>query len=91
MPTTNDAQRQPKLVTLQQYQTVMMQLGANNPVGRVAIRISSSINQWRNTKTQIFKFAPADARYPKASGLCNGCGDAGKLNATAITYRPGKS
>ncbi len=89
MPATNDAQKQSKLVTLQQYQTVMMQLGANNPVGRVAIRISSSINQWRNTNSDIQVRAGDVLFIPKRPDFVMVAGQV--FNATAITYRPGKS
>jgi polysaccharide export outer membrane protein len=89
MPDANDAQRQAKLVTLQQYQTVLMQLSANDPVGRVSIRISSSINQWRNTPADLQIRAGDTLIIPKKPDFVMVTGQV--YSPTAVSFRPGRS
>ena len=89
MPEANDGQRQAKLVTLQQYQAVLMQLSANNPVGRVSIRISSSINQWRNAPADIQVRAGDTLIIPKKPDFVMVTGQV--YNQTAVSFRPGRS
>ena len=76
-------------MTLQQYQTTLLQLSSNPPPGRVAIRITANIDHWKNTSADIevrtgdVLVIPKKPSYVMVSGQV--------FNPTAISYRPGKS
>jgi protein involved in polysaccharide export with SLBB domain len=88
-PSTTPQQQQARELTLQQYQTTLNQLTANPPVGRVAIRISSNIDRWKNTQADVevrggdVLVVPKKPSYVMVSGQV--------FNPTAVSYRPGKS
>jgi protein involved in polysaccharide export with SLBB domain len=76
-------------MAIQQWQSSIDQLSANPPVGRVAIRISSDINRWKNTPADI-EVRPGDTLIiPKKPGYVMVSGQA--YNPTAIAFRPGRS
>jgi protein involved in polysaccharide export with SLBB domain len=89
LPETDPKQKQAKEMALQQYQTTLTQLGSNAPVGRVAIRISSDINRWKNTSADVEVRAGDTLVIPKRPGFVMVAGQV--FNPTAVTYRPGKS
>ena len=76
-------------MTLQQYQTTLIQLTSNPPLGRVAIRISSNIDHWKNTSADIEVRAGDVLVIPKKPSYVMVSGQV--FNPTAISYRPGKS
>ncbi len=76
-------------MTLQQYQTTLNQLTANPPAGRVAIRISSNIDRWKNTSADVEVRAGDVLVIPKKPSYVMVSGQV--FNPTAISYRPGKS
>ena len=86
--TTAD-QKKAKELTLQQYQTTLAQLTANPPAGRVAIRISSNIDRWRNTSSDVEVRAGDVLVVPKRPSYVMVSGQV--FNPTAISYRPGKN
>jgi protein involved in polysaccharide export with SLBB domain len=89
LPEGTDQQKQAKYVTLQQYQTALTQLSASSPVGRVAIRISSSAKDWRNSPSDIVVHAGDVLVIPKRPDVVMVIGQV--FNPTAVSYRPGKS
>jgi len=88
-PSTTPQQQQAREMTLQQYQTTLLQLSSNPPVGRVSIRISSNIDRWKNTPADVevrsgdILVVPKKPSYVMVSGQV--------FNPTAVSYRPGKS
>jgi protein involved in polysaccharide export with SLBB domain len=89
MPENDPKQKQAKETALQQYQTTLQQLTANPPIGRVAMRISSDINRWRNTSVDMEARAGDSLIIPKKPSYVLVQGQV--FNPTAIAYRPGKS
>jgi protein involved in polysaccharide export with SLBB domain len=89
LPEADPKQKQAKEMALQQYQTTLTQLGSNPPVGRVAIRISSDINRWKNTSADVEVRAGDTLVIPKRPSFVMVSGQV--FNPTAVTYRPGKS
>jgi hypothetical protein len=89
LPDTEPKQKQAKEAALAQYQTTLTELGANPPVGRVDIRISSNINHWKNTSADIEVRAGDTLVIPKRPDFVMVTGQV--FNPTAVSYRPGKS
>jgi protein involved in polysaccharide export with SLBB domain len=88
-PAGTPQQQQAREMLLQQYQTTLNQLGANPPVGRIAIRVSSKIDHWKNTPADIETRAGDVLTIPKKPSYVLVTGQV--FNPTAISYRPGKS
>jgi polysaccharide export outer membrane protein len=89
LPDTDDKKKQAKEMALQQYQTTLTQLSSNPPVGRVAIRISSNINHWKNSEADVEVRAGDMLVIPKRPSYVMISGQV--FNPTAVSYRPGKS
>jgi len=89
LPDTDDKKKQAKEMALQQYQTTLTQLSSNPPVGRVAIRISSDINHWKNSAADVEVRAGDTLVIPKKPSYVMISGQV--FNPTAVSYRPGKS
>src|SRR5713226_7753646 len=89
LPDTDDKKKQAKEMALQQYQTTLTQLSSNPPVGRVAIRISSNINHWKNSAADVEVRAGDMLVIPKRPSYVMISGQV--FNPTAVSYRPGKS
>ena len=89
LPDASDAQKARKYVTLQQYQMVLTQLSASSPVGRVAIRISDSMKEWKSSSADIVVRAGDVLVVPKRPDFVMVSGQV--FNPTAVSYRPGKS
>jgi polysaccharide export outer membrane protein len=89
LPETTPAQKQAKEMALGQYQTTLMQLNTNPPVGRVTIRISSHIERWKNTTADIDVRAGDTLFIPKRPDYVIVTGEV--FNPAAVSYRPGKS
>lgn len=89
MPDTTPAQKQAKEMALGQYETTLMQLTTNAPVGRIPIRISSHIERWRNKSADIQARAGDTLIIPKRPDYVMVTGQV--FNPTAVAYRPGKS
>jgi len=89
LPTTDPKDKKTREAALAQYQTTLTQLSANPPVGRVNIRISSNIKQWKNTPADIEVRAGDTIVIPKRPGEVMVTGQV--FNPTAVSYRPGKS
>jgi polysaccharide biosynthesis/export protein len=89
LPDTDPSKKQAKEAALAQYQTTLTELGANPPMGRVTIRISSNINRWRNTPADIEVRAGDTLVIPKRPDFVMVTGQV--FNPTAVSYRPGKS
>ena len=89
LPDTDQKQKQAKEMALQQYQTTLTQLSSNPPVGRVAIRISSDINRWKNSAADVEVRAGDTLVVPKRPSFVMVSGQV--FNPTAVSYRPGKS
>jgi polysaccharide export outer membrane protein len=89
LPDTDQKQKQAKEMALQQYQTTLTQLSSNPPVGRVAIRVSSDINHWKNSPADVEVRAGDTLVVPKRPSFVMVSGQV--FNPTAVSYRPGKS
>ena len=89
VPEVDPKEKQAKEMAIQQYQTTLQQLVSNPPVGRVAIRISSNINHWKNTSYDIEVRAGDTLLIPKTPSYVMVTGSV--FNPTAVSYRPSKS
>jgi len=89
LPDSDPRQKQAKEAALAQYQTTLTELGANPPMGRVTIRISTNIDRWRNTPADIEVRAGDTLVIPKRPDFVMVTGQV--FNPTAVSYRPGKS
>ncbi|MGH9714434.1 MAG: SLBB domain-containing protein [Candidatus Acidiferrales bacterium] len=89
MPETDARQKQAKEAALQQYQTTLAQLTSNPPLGRVAVRISSQPDHWKNTPADIEVRAGDSLVIPKRPSYVMVSGQV--FNPTAVSYRPGRS
>src|SRR4029077_15529991 len=89
LPETDQKQKQAKEMALRQYQTTLNQLTSNPPVGRVAIRISSNIDHWKNSSADVEVRAGDTLVIPKQPSFVMVSGQV--FNPTAVSYRPGKS
>jgi protein involved in polysaccharide export with SLBB domain len=78
-----------KEAAYQQWESTVQSLEHNPPVGRLAIRISSDIHHWENTPADIEVRAGDVLTIPKKLNYVMVTGQV--YNATAISYRPGKS
>ncbi len=89
MPDTTPAQKQAKEMALGQYETTLMQLTTNAPVGRIPLRISSHVERWKNKSADIQARAGDTLIIPKRPDFVMVTGQV--FNPTAVTYRRGKS
>ena len=89
LPETDAQQRQSKLLAVQQWQSSIEQLNENLPTGRVAIRISSDVNRWKNTVADLEVRSGDVLIIPKKAGYVMVTGQV--FNPTAVSFRPGRS
>jgi protein involved in polysaccharide export with SLBB domain len=89
MPEVDPNQKQAKEMAIQQYRTTLQQLIANPPVGRLAIRISTHLDHWKNTAYDIEVRAGDTLVIPKTPSYVMIKGQV--FNPTAVSYRPSKS
>ncbi len=89
LPETDAKQKQAKEMAIEQWQTTLDQLVSTPPAGRVTIRISSNIKRWKNTADDIEVRAGDTLVIPKRPSFVMVSGQV--FNATAVSYRPGKS
>jgi len=89
LPDGDPRQKQAKEMALQQYQATLTELSSNAPTGRVAIRISSDIDRWKNTAADIEVRAGDTLVIPKKPSHVMVTGQV--FNPTAVSYRPGRS
>jgi polysaccharide biosynthesis/export protein len=89
LPDTTPAQKQAKEMALGQYETTLLELSTNAPVGRVPIRISSRIDRWKNGVADIDVRAGDTLFIPKRPDFVMVTGQV--FNPTAVSYRPGRS
>jgi polysaccharide biosynthesis/export protein len=89
LPETDPDKKRAKDLALQQWQTTLEQLSSNPPSGRVAIRISSDINKWKNSVVDVEVRAGDSIEIPKKPSYVMVTGQV--FNPTAVSYRPRKS
>jgi polysaccharide export outer membrane protein len=89
LPDTDPDKKKAKDLALAQWQTTLEQLSATPPLGRVAIRISPEINQWKNTASDVEVRTGDTLVVPKKPSYVMVTGQV--YNPTAVGYRPGKS
>jgi protein involved in polysaccharide export with SLBB domain len=89
MPEGDAQQKTAKQAALAQYQTTLMALSTNPPLGRVSIRISSDIKRWRSTPADIEVRAGDTLVIPKKPDFVMVTGQV--YNPNAVAYRSGKS
>jgi protein involved in polysaccharide export with SLBB domain len=89
LPENDGDQRNAKLTAMGQMETTLTQLQANPPIGRVVIHIQADLRAWRNTAADVpvsegdVLVIPKKAEYITVNGQV--------FNATAVSYRPGRS
>jgi protein involved in polysaccharide export with SLBB domain len=89
LPETTPAQKQAKAMALGQYQTTLLELNSNPPLGRVTIRISSHVDRWEGTAADIDVRAGDTLIIPRRPDYVMVTGQV--FNPAAVSYRPGKS
>jgi protein involved in polysaccharide export with SLBB domain len=89
LPEADPRQKQAKMMALQQYQSTLTQLSSNSPVGRITMRISPDINRWKNTPADLEVRTGDTLVIPKRPSFVLVTGQV--FNATAVSYRRGKS
>jgi protein involved in polysaccharide export with SLBB domain len=89
LPETEPRQKAAKEIAIQQWQASLAELSSNPPTGRISIRISSTIDRWKNTAADVDVRAGDTIRVPKSPGYVMVTGQV--FNPTAVSYRPGKS
>ncbi len=89
LPENDGKQKEAKAIALQQAQSSIEQLSASPVLGRLAIRISSQINRWKNTPADIEVRAGDTLVIPKRPSYVMVTGQV--FNPTAVSFRPGKS
>jgi protein involved in polysaccharide export with SLBB domain len=89
LPATDPKDKKAKESALAQYQTTLTELSANPPTGRVNIRISANLKQWKNTPADVEVRAGDTILIPKKPSYVMVSGQV--FNPTAVSYRPGKS
>jgi polysaccharide export outer membrane protein len=89
LPDTDQKQKIAKEIALGQWQSTMALLIANPPQGRVTIRISPPVSRWKNSAADVEVRAGDILVIPKRPSAVMVTGQV--FNATAVSYRPGKS
>jgi protein involved in polysaccharide export with SLBB domain len=89
VPLQNQDDMLAKEAVLQQYQTTLENLQNTPPQGRLVIHISSNMQRWVNTSSDIQVRAGDTLYIPKKPNIV--LVDGSVYNPTAITYKPGKS
>jgi polysaccharide biosynthesis/export protein len=89
IPDTDAKQKESKILAIQQWQATLDQLSSNPPTGRVTIRISSNIDRWKNTNSDVEVRAGDVLVIPKRPSYVMVTGQV--FNPTAVSYRSGKS
>jgi protein involved in polysaccharide export with SLBB domain len=89
IPETDTQQKLAKEATLMQWQTALEKLQRTPPVGRMVIHISSNVQHWANTPSDLQLRAGDIITIPKQPSFV--LVDGAVYNPTAITFRPGKS
>ncbi|MFZ0461988.1 MAG: SLBB domain-containing protein [Candidatus Acidiferrales bacterium] len=87
--TTDPDQKAAQETAYQQWQTALQDLADSPPIGRVTIQISSNVNSWKNTSRDIAVRAGDTLIIPKRPSYVMVQGQV--YNATAVSYRPGRS
>ncbi len=89
LPDSDADQKSAKMTAIAQTETTLAQLQANAPIGRVVVHVQPDIAKWRNTAADVavrdgdVLMIPKKANYVMVTGQV--------FNATAISYRPGRS
>lgn len=78
-----------KEAALAQWQTTLDRLRNTPPEGRLVVHISKNTKKWANTSTDIQVRAGDSLFIPKRPSIVTVSGSV--YNATALTYKPGKS
>ena len=89
LPEADPRQKQAKMMAVEQYQSTLTQLGSNPPAGRITMRISPDINHWKNTPADLEVRTGDTLVIPKRPSFVLVTGQV--FNATAVSYRRGKS
>lgn len=89
LPDADPDKKRAKDMALEQWRTVVEELGSSPPSGRMAIHISSNVNRWKNTPEDIELRTGDSIEIPKKPGYVSVTGQV--YNPTAVSYRPGRS
>jgi polysaccharide biosynthesis/export protein len=88
LPETDPDKKRAKDQALEQWQIALEQLSSNPPSGRVAVRISSDIREWKGTIADVEMRAGDTIEIPKKPSYVMVTGQV--FNPTAVSFRPGK-
>jgi len=89
LPETDADQKNAKLTAIGQTESVLQQLQASAPIGRVVIHIQPDLKEWQDTPKDVavrdgdVLFVPKKAGYVMVNGQV--------FNSTAIGYQPERS
>jgi protein involved in polysaccharide export with SLBB domain len=86
---SDPVRKKSKEATYRQWESTLINLEQNRPVGRVTIQISSDIRRWQNTAADIELRGGDILTVPKRPSYVLVAGQV--YNPTAVSYRPGRS
>lgn len=89
LPEGTPQQRQSRDAALAQYQTTLTELSTSSPAGRVTIRISPKIKQWKGTPSDVEVRAGDTLFIPKRPDFVMVTGEV--FDPTAVSFSPGRS
>ncbi len=89
MPENDANQKRAKEAAMLQYQETLEDLTSSPPLGRVTVRVSSTIDRWKGTAADIEVRAGDTLIIPKKPSFVLVQGQV--FNPTAVAYRPGKT
>jgi len=89
LPEQNPQDALAKQAAVQQFQRTLQKLQSTPPEGRMVIHISSQVQRWANTSSDIQVRAGDSIYIPKRPGVV--LVDGSVYNPTAITFKPGRN
>jgi len=89
LPEIDPDQKNAKLTAVAQTESVLHQLQATEPVGRVVIHVRSKVEEWKNTADDVALREGDVLVIPKKTAYVSVGGQV--FNPTAVSYRPGRS
>jgi polysaccharide export outer membrane protein len=88
LPEQNPQDALAKQAAVQQFQVTLQKLQSAPPEGRMVIHISSKVERWKNTSSDIQVRAGDTIYVPKRPSVV--LVDGAVYNSTGITFKPGK-
>jgi len=89
LPENDKDEANAKMAALAETDSTLSQLVSYEPIGRVVIHISSNVQEWRNTPSDITMQDGDELVIPKKMGVITVNGQV--FNPTAVAAQPGRS